>query len=709
MPKLPETLIPAFVRGAGIREWQFTLRTFAASMVALYIALRLGLDQPMWSMMTVYIVAQPLGGMVLAKGIYRFVGTLVGAVMALLLVGLFSQQHLVFFVAMAVWLGVCTFGASLLRNFRSYAFVLSGYTALIIGLPAVLQPDQAFIQAVARVTEIGLGILCGSLVSVLVWPVSAADTWLLRAREQLDGLVRLVADSAGGRLNAVELQERRRALLTSGIALETLREHALFDSVRLRRRAGLCRRLGHEMLAMVSSVGALNAYMTRYAGEYRHGEVQALLADIAALNPDEAHTELRERFSGLHERARKLAHALRARKMGDEHQFHALQMVLEHAGELCDRLRSSAVLLAMLTDQTPLAPWRSGTSRLHLDYPAALRNGLRAALIIAVGSLIWFWSETRQGPQIVIMAGVICALFSTRDNPLAAAGGFIKGAAIAVLVAVLYRLILLPGTEGFAALVWWLAPVYLLAGLAMRSLPTAAMGTAVAIFFPLLLNLGPSQDFSAVPLFNAILGLAVGMALPVLAFLLLWPGDDAVTARTRLCRDLCHRLARWPIHRRRPRHEMETVLYDRMARTLPLLQPDLESDGELLRGAMTAVVLGLGLLYLDALCRRGVPDAVRASITELIRDTQRTLDEGDQSRWSALAQRTETVLQQCQRAYDEAENDGERRRLVRAVVRLRMQINIMHGYAGFYLAGSGAAAWRGLAVPGQEKEAQGAA
>ena len=708
MPALLEKWVPAFIRNAGVREWQFTLRTFAASMLALYIALSMGLDQPMWSMMTVYIVAQPLGGMALAKGSYRLLGTLVGATMALTLVNLFAQQHLVFFVAIACWLGVCTCCASLLRNFRSYAFVLAGYTALIIGLPGVLQPDHAFTEAVARVTEIGLGIFCGTLASMLIWPVSAGDTYLLRAQEQLEGLVRLVADSAAGHLDAIQLQERRRALLTTGIVLENLREHALFDSARLRRRAGLCRRLGHEMLAMVSSVGALNAYVTRYASQHRLNELQGLLEGIGSLDPKEDFETLRQRLSDLHARARRLAHELRTHQVDDnEYGFYALQLALEHAGELCDRLRSSVVLLAMLSDRAPMTPWRSGNSRLHLDYQSAWRNGVRAALALAVGSLIWFWSESSEGPEIVIMAGMICALFSTRADPLASAGGFIKGAFIAAGGAMVYRLLLLPGAEGFAALVWWLAPIYLLAGLAMRSLPVAAMGTAVAIFFPLMLDLGPSQDFTAVPLFNNILGLAVGMTLPVLAFLLLWPGDDAATARSRLCRDLCHTLGRWPIRRRRPRHEMETALYDRIARTLPLLTPDQEQDGELLRGAMTAVVLGLGLLYLDALCRRGVPQPIRLAITRLIRNTQRTLREGDEARWRVLVAQADDVLHQCQRAYNAAQSDGERRRLVRAVVRLRMQMNIIQNYTGFFVAGSGAGPWGGLAV--RQEEGQGVA
>ena len=145
---------------------------------------------------------------------------------------------------------------------------------------------------------------------------------------------------------------------------------------------------------------------------------------------------------------------------------------------------------------------------------------------------------------------------------------------------------------------------------------------------------------------------------------------------------------------------MESQLYDRISRTLPRLDPDAPRDGELLQGALAAVTLGLGLLYMDALCRRGVPASVRLALTRLIRDTQRALRDGDQDRWLALAARADTVAGQCRRAYDSAASDGERRRLVRAVVRLRMQINIIRGNAGFFLSGSGDGPWRGLEANG---------
>ena len=140
--------------------------------------------------MTVLIVSQPLSGMVVAKGLFRLLGTLVGTAMSVLMIALFAQAPWLFLLAISLWLGLCTAASTSLRNHVSYAFVLSGYTVAIIGLPAVDQPLLVFEQAVARCTEICLGIICASAVSAILWPQrveqnldkQAHATWLLACR-----------------------------------------------------------------------------------------------------------------------------------------------------------------------------------------------------------------------------------------------------------------------------------------------------------------------------------------------------------------------------------------------------------------------------------------------------------------------------------------------------------------------------------------------
>jgi uncharacterized membrane protein YccC len=78
-------------------------------------------------------------GLVLAKSFYRIIGTLVGAAVALLLIALFAQERVLFLGAIALWVGLCTFGSQYARNFTAYGFVLSGYTAAIVGIPGALE------------------------------------------------------------------------------------------------------------------------------------------------------------------------------------------------------------------------------------------------------------------------------------------------------------------------------------------------------------------------------------------------------------------------------------------------------------------------------------------------------------------------------------------------------------------------------------------
>ena len=64
----------------------FSLRTFAAAMLALSIALWLDMPRPYWAMASVYITSNPLTGATRSKALYRMLGTLIGAAATIALV-----------------------------------------------------------------------------------------------------------------------------------------------------------------------------------------------------------------------------------------------------------------------------------------------------------------------------------------------------------------------------------------------------------------------------------------------------------------------------------------------------------------------------------------------------------------------------------------------------------------------------------------------
>jgi hypothetical protein len=63
----------------------FSLKAFLAALLALFIAFWLGLDEPRWALLTVYVVAQPESGLVRAKSFFRLLGTFAGALASIAL------------------------------------------------------------------------------------------------------------------------------------------------------------------------------------------------------------------------------------------------------------------------------------------------------------------------------------------------------------------------------------------------------------------------------------------------------------------------------------------------------------------------------------------------------------------------------------------------------------------------------------------------
>ena len=250
LPGIPLRLAPAApVRWADnptVVAVIFAFKAFLAGLIALYIAFWLELDEPRWALFTVFVVAQPDSGQVLAKGFYRILGTTAGLLISIALVFGLSQYGELFLAAVALWVGLCTFAAAVLRNFASYGFMLAGYTVAIVGIPAALAPNQAYPILLARFTEIILGIVCASLVTRLVFPRNLMPklVGLVEAlRRRADRLAAAVT-----RLDWQDLAGERRQFVTDFAAVETTRSSAYFESPEARVHNGALRQLAGAAL-----------------------------------------------------------------------------------------------------------------------------------------------------------------------------------------------------------------------------------------------------------------------------------------------------------------------------------------------------------------------------------------------------------------------------------------------------------------------------
>ena len=152
------------------KDWFYGVRTFAASMIALYIAMLMQMPRPYWAMATVYIVSSPFVGPTSSKALYRAIGTFMGAAAAVVFVPMFVQSPYLLVVVIALWTGTLLFLSMHLRTANNYALMLAGYTLPLIALPVVDNPLAVWDVAEARTEEIFLGIAVAAVVGAMFWP-----------------------------------------------------------------------------------------------------------------------------------------------------------------------------------------------------------------------------------------------------------------------------------------------------------------------------------------------------------------------------------------------------------------------------------------------------------------------------------------------------------------------------------------------------------
>src|SRR6202166_5443940 len=146
----------------------FGVRLWAAVCLALFVAFWLELDNPFWAGTSAAVVCQLQLGASLRKGWFRMIGTVVGAIVIVLLTAYCPQDRIAYLALLALWCALCAFVATVLRNFVFYAAALAGYTAAIIAADNLGATGGAssdvFLLAITRASEICIGIVCAGIV-----------------------------------------------------------------------------------------------------------------------------------------------------------------------------------------------------------------------------------------------------------------------------------------------------------------------------------------------------------------------------------------------------------------------------------------------------------------------------------------------------------------------------------------------------------------
>ncbi len=579
-------------------DWIFALRTVSAGLFALFAAYVLKLDNPQWAMMTVFIVAQPVAGMVLAKGFFRLLGTMAGALAAIGITRFFAAEPWLLVATLVLWIGLCTYVSSLLRNPEAYGAALAGYTATIVALPVFGQPHLVVDVAIARCAEIVLGIVCAGVTSRLVLPQLAGDAMSARLKRCIGDLAAYAQGAFGGG-DAVALEAAYRKLISDTQALGEMRAYARLEAPSLATRAHSVRRTIGNLLSALSAARALHSHMAPQNPALLpvRAELKAIVAGMASdpetLDDTRRWIDRLDHAAGLARMP--LPDAEGADRVGT---LTRLTVAAEFAEALKQVMRGLDALRY---------PANAGNRRrqpalvIHRDYQAALRNAIRAGLATLLVGAFWLATRWSEATGTVILVAVVSSLFASRPAPVQVAWGFFKGTLLALPFAFLIGQFILPALPGFGWFALAVVPVLMPAALAMANQRYVGVATAFAINFLVFLSPHQVMTYSPLPFLAQAASVLIGILLAIGVFMVVLPVDPRQRV-ARIVDAMREDLIRLCLHPRLPRRSaFESLSYDRINELMPFAQRAGRRGEVLFGGSIAAVTVGLEVLKLRSL------------------------------------------------------------------------------------------------------------
>jgi uncharacterized membrane protein YccC len=457
----------------SIRDWLFSLKTFAAAMIALYIGLSLELPRPYWAMATVYIVSNPFVGATRSKALYRALGTVLGASAAVLLVPPFVESPYLFSVIVALWTGTLLYLAVADRTARSYVFMLAAYTMPIIALPSVTNPGGVFDLAISRTEEITLGIVCASIVGSSLFPSRLAPIIIERTDAWFRDAAFYAAETLSGRIASSAISGARQRIASTINGLELLLSQLAYDHTRpdILARAHELRGRMQLLLPMMSALADPLVALYNSGRQTWPEGLETLLNDVitwfhaplpaasGGYHPDPEANALRERIAAMQPLPAALA-------TWDGALLSNALWRMKQTIDLWQDCRSLRIIITR--EEGSWRPrfrhWRLGGTERFFDRGIMLFSTVSAGAAVIIACSLWIGSGWADGASAVTLAAIACCFFAALDEPAPMVFKFFVATAISVVAAGIYLFAVLPHVHDFPMLVILFAAPFILVG-----------------------------------------------------------------------------------------------------------------------------------------------------------------------------------------------------------------------------------------------------
>ena len=521
-----------------------------AGMLAFYVALWQGLPNPQWCIFTVVVLtAAQYVGAIVEKSVLRAIGTVIGALLGIWLVGNHASDRVFMlggcFVIVAV--GTMMFGG----NLYPYAFYLTVLTMLVVVNNTMKNPSAAWDIGVARTEEICVGVVASMIVTGVLWPRYARVEYWRSIRSALQDIGRIAiernrllleTDTSGETEAGVRKLVASFATRMNGLRL--LVRHGQRESQAFRARLPIRLKLIGEVGACFEAAVSLGQRLPQES-RYR---------DLVATELREIHEQLKVEFEDLSTRnktartnpgleaaieqcSRRLIDlrdqgATKSIPIQEAMDFSAHYTALLDIAARLRVIRESLYEIRLPEVLTPQITGKPEALKLKID-PFWIRNGVKGGLTATLALLFVNWIDPPGGAALPFAAW----LFTVTTYP----GG--EGDRRAFTYVIRVALFGIP----YTVLLFFLTPfladyfvmnVFLFIGLFLLGFTMAKQGgsslytQAGLLFFVGTISLKPQMPVGFQAIVDNYFGVVLALVLSSIVQRLLWP----VLPQREICR-----------------------------------------------------------------------------------------------------------------------------------------------------------------------------
>ena len=516
-----------------------------AGLLALFCTQVLRLPHDNWAILTVVTsMSAQFVGSIAFKAIMRAVGTIVGALVGIWLVGDYTSTPEIFLPVFFLVMALAGYkfgqvGASQVP----FAYYLLGFTTLTIVTNSVTDPAQAWQIGLERTEEILVGIMSSLLVMSILWPRYAREEFLEAGRAALKTVSQLVSAHVQASIDPATLHS------------ETKEIHYAFDQqlsvLRNLQQAGarestfFAARLSHYNAFLVSLTNLFRAGLdlSRYRVEQRfldhmRHETESLQAAIS----DEFNILTTSHPPGEKLRSGRLNEAFAAlqdkvNETRDQGVLIAapIQTAIAFAGyfgairSLCDELnniRSAMEGLPRFGQPLPQA-------KPHWDFLPTIdwfwvKVGIKGGLAAVVAVLLLNWINP-PGPAVIPTMAWMLTIFGRPFLRVGETGdlrAFQNASlkALAVVGCVPLVILTTPFLAGYAVMNLVLFLILFIFGLLTARIPGINSWMLVGFLtISAFVGLNPQVPVASQTIIDTFLGLVIGIGIGTVVSRLIWP------------------------------------------------------------------------------------------------------------------------------------------------------------------------------------------